>query len=217
MPTRKKAKPKAPVVDVAWFTDRARETGTSIARLSAVALGHKDLIGRSLKGERTFKPSELVDIAKALDVPVAIVLSKLGFDVPGVTCKMIGRVNALCRVSFLPSENRKEVAAPTDREVDLVALEFDTAHSVLALYHGKYLYYTPSDGVELAAIGGLSVVELGDHPAPVLGVPERASLERRRGGQASPARGRILLFGGLDPIDSEQIISAAPIRWQRMT
>lgn len=194
-----------PSANVPWFSERAKEIGLSFAKISLDVMGHKDLLGRTLKGDRGFKPAELVALSKLLKVPLVALYRQLGYDVEGATCTIIGTINAQSRVSPLPPNQQLTIACPTELESKLVALRVDAPHSVLAIYHGTIFFYSPADKVRPDAFGRLSVVELGDHTSAIVGVLDRASV----------GRGRVVLFGTQESIESDEIISAAPIRWQR--
>lgn len=207
MPKRKNTTPRleVPKADAQWFGDRAKEMGTTLSKLSLDILGHKDLLGRTLKGERGFKPNEIVAMSVALRTPVAAIFRRLGYDVPGATCQLVGTINAQSRVSILPPQNQTAVSCPSELDTDLIALRVDAPNSVLAIYHGTIFFYAPAKKMRPDAIGRLSVIELGDHPAPVVGVLDRAAV----------GTGRVILFGSQDAVESDEVISASPIRWQR--
>ena len=205
MPRTKKetAKPK---IDVAWFSGRAKERGLSIAQLSKTATGHKDLLGRSLAGNRKLQPEELVKLAGALAVPLAVVFDRLGLPAPSATVPLIGRVNDQGRVMLYPPELVKQVAAPSELSRQLVCVEVDAPNSRLGAWHGVHLYYEPSAGVRLNAIGRQSVIELGQHEAAVVGTIDSTS-----------GRSTVIVIGGIERIESNQIRSATPVLWTHTT
>ena len=135
-----------------------------------------------------------------------IALRRLGVDIPPATVPVIGVLRGNARVSILPPDKVANVESPRLPPGPLVALQIETSQTALAIYHGGLLYYEPSEVVLPGAFGRLSVVELGDVPAPVVGVIDRGR---------SIKGGRVTVFGGLETIESDQLQSAAPILWQR--
>lgn len=208
MPRLKKPKAEEapPAVDAAWFHARAKEVGTAIAQISAKAAGHKDLLGRSLLGDRQFKPSEIVALHKALKAPLSVIFMRLGYDITGAVCPLLGTVNEHARISFVNPDQRT-VPAPTDLHFSLAALLVETTNTALHTMSGTYLYYEPASGVRPDSFGRLSVVEMGDHDAAVIGYLDRAAV----------GKGRVVLPHGLGVVETEQLKSATPVRWTRAT
>lgn len=208
MTTRKPKKEKAetiPTPDAAWVKARAQERGYSIAQISVLVSGHKDLLGRSLQGERHFKPGELAGLAKALAVPLSVLFERLGYEAPPTTVPLIGRVNEHGRVHLFAPEEVTEITAPSELTPDLLAVIVDAPNSRLAAYSGTIYYYERALGVRLDAIGRLAVIELGDLQAPVIGTID----------QAQGGRGTVHVLGGIEKIQSRQIKSATPILWTK--
>jgi hypothetical protein len=207
MPRAKNETPKA-TIDAAWFSGRAKERGLSIAQLSRAVCGtgHKDLLGRALAGNRKLQPEELVKLSAALAAPLAVIFERLGLPTPSATVPLTGRVNEFGRIMFYPPELVKEVPAPTDLSRQLVCVEIDAPNSKLGTWHGVHLYYEPAMGVRLNAIGRLSVIELGDQESCVVGTID-----------ATVGRSTVLVLGGVDRIESNQIKSATPVLWTHTT
>lgn len=206
-PTEKGPEARRRDVDKSWFDDMRKERGLSLLDVAkAWGRGNVSFIWRMLTKDRRAHVADAIVWAEILKAPLPLVIQRLGYDVPGLTCPVVGTVGGAARVSVLPPEKLGKVEAPGQTAAGLVALRVDAPHSALNMWHGAHLYYRPSNVVRPDAFGRLSVVELGDHAAPLVGVVDRASV----GG------GRVRLFGANDEIESEQMISATPIVWQKM-
>lgn len=120
---------------------------------------------------------------------------------------MIGALRGNARISIFPTNLVQKTESPRPEPGALVALRIDAAQSALAIHHGGFLFYEPTEVVARGAIGRLSVVELGDQAAPVVGVLDRAIGDRG---------GLVTIFGGSETIESAQLQSATPVLWQRM-
>lgn len=198
---------KAPKADADWFHARAREVGTAIAQISVVAAGSKDLISRALTGGRHFKPNELVALHKHLKAPLSVIFMRLGYQVQGATCPLLGTVNEHARVSYINPSPAKVVPAPSDLHFALAALLVEADNTALHTMSGLYLYYEPAEGVRPDAIGRLSVIEMGDHQSTVMGYLERAAI----------GKAKVVLPHGIGVIETSQLKSATPVRWTRAT
>ncbi|MGQ0673526.1 MAG: hypothetical protein ACT4N2_11725 [Hyphomicrobium sp.] len=160
--------------------------------------------GRIFRGSRQPSISDAILLAKNLQVPLSLILRKLGYDLADSTLKAIGRVNEFGRVSFLPPNLQSQVPAPGATEPGTVALIVEASNTPLAMYDGEVFYYAPSTVIRPDAIGRLSVIEMDDMSAPVIGVLDRARV----------GRGRVVVFGINEVVESERLISATPIRWR---
>lgn len=198
--TKKAAKP-----DSAWFEKRMDELGISRQRAAKHFGTYPNMLWRVMTGARPVRVQEVIDWAVYLQVPVSVALVRFGFHVPRATVPVVGVVRKSGRVSPLPTQQQSKVDAPDDLSAAMVALRVEGAHSPLAIFDGAYLFYEPSQIVRTDSFGRLSVVEFGDYPAPMIGVVDRAAV----------GKGRVTLFGGSDTVESEMMISATPIRWQR--
>lgn len=194
--------------DVQWFTDRAKECHVSIAQISKVITdtGQKDLVGRALNNERWLKPHEILGLANQLRVPIGVIFERLGYEVAGAMVPLIGRVSEFGRIMPYGPELTKEVPAPSDLSRKLVAVEVDAPGSKLGAWHGVHLFYEPATAVRLNAIGRLSVIELGEHTAPIVGTVD-----------STAGRGTVIVLGGIERIESNQIKSATPVLWTHAT
>lgn len=209
MPRLKKPAPdeKAPPADQAWFHARAKEVGTSIARISTKVAGSKDLVGRALAGSRHFKPAEIVALSEGLKAPLSVIFMRLGYEPRGATCPLLGVINEHARVSWVNPTPDKNVPCPMDLHYSLAALLVETSNMALEYLSGAYLYYEPASGVRPDAFGRLSVIEMGDHDATVIGYLDRGAI-----GSA-----RVVLPARLGVVETEQLKSASPVRWTRAT
>lgn len=166
---------------------------------------HPNIVHKMLNGERRLQVPELRYWAKALQVPFVVAVQRFGHEVPGAKVPLIGAVDGRARVVLYPPDKCRDVAAPEPSGGELVALEVDSAHSALSIYHGSIIYYQPSATVNIGAFGRLSVLEIDGEPAPLLGVLDRASL----------GRGAVRVFGSTEIVNTETLVSAAPVHWQR--
>lgn len=205
-------KPKAipnekskPRVDADWFRNRMADLDITPQRAADHFSTYPAMVWRMTSGHRKLTPHEICEWARLLKVSVAVILRRLGEDPPAVTVPVIGIVREHGRVSILPPAAQRRADAPGNSMQPLVALDVDTAQTALALYDGSALYYEPASVVRADAFGRLAIIELGDHAAPIVGVLDRGSV----------GRGRIVVFGGTETLESSQIISATPVRWIR--
>jgi hypothetical protein len=191
--------------DERWFVKRMDELGLGKQDAARHFGTYTNMLWRVMSGARPVRVGEVIEWAKFLKVPVSVVLVRFGFDVPRVTVPVVGVMRKTGRVSVLPPNQQTRVDAPDDLSAAMVAIRVEGAHSALAIFEGSYLFYEPSNIVRADSYGRLSVVEFGDYPAPLVGVVDRADV----------GRGRVTLFGGLDTIESEMMISATPVLWTR--
>lgn len=209
MAKKTQARPKPPrkqKVDTAWFETRMSEMGYDRAAAAKRWNTYPNMIWRVLTGARPVRTQEIIEWCEWLQVPITVGLFRFGFDVPRSRVPVIGNVNSDGRISILPPGHQEHVDAPGDMQCTMVALRVKGDNRALSIYDGALLYYEPSEVVSVASFGRLSVVELGDHLPPLVGIVDRAS-----GG-----RGRITLFGGAETIESDKVVSATPIRWQKL-
>lgn len=196
--------------DREWFQTRLDEQGIS-PRMAAAAFGLEDsqswMIRRMLAGERALRPDEIAIWAKLVRASPTTVLRKLnlGVDIEEPRVPVVGIVRDDGRVSSLPESPPQMVEAPTDAPGGMVALNVEAPLSGLAYFHGSTFYFVPSDKVMPDSFGRLSVIEIGDSPSPVVGVLDRASV----------GRGRVVIFGTNESIETKMMVSATPIRWIR--
>lgn len=206
MPARKNPPAQPPLkVDRKWFEARIGQAGLSMARLSKQIMGHDGLLRRTFAGERRAQVEEMLALADALSVPFATIVRRYGYDVPATRCSLIGSVNSAGRVNFYAPDRQAVVEAPLDESPGLVAIVVEASHSALAIFDGSTLFYEPATDVRPDAFGRLSVVSLGEQPAPVVGVIERGGIGRTR----------VVVYGGIETLESRELKSATPIRWQR--
>lgn len=192
--------------DVDWVEAQLDRVGRSKSD-AAEALGlHPNKMGEILRGTRRLQVPEAITLANFIEAPLFELLRRFGYDVPpSDQCDLIGVVNGRGRVSFLPPDQCEVVVAPTDADKDLKALRVEAEHTRLALYHGTVIYYLPTQMVRADAFGRLSVLDLKDEPAPVLGILDRGSY----------GQGVVRIYGGLETIETETVLSASPVKWQR--
>jgi hypothetical protein len=203
--SKKSAAKKTNKPDEAWFAKRMDELGIGRQDAAKHFKTYPNMLWRVMTGHRPVRVQEVIDWAIYLKVPVSVALVRFGFQVPRATVPVVGLMRKTGRVTVLPPNQQTKIDAPDDLSAAMVAIRVEGAHSSLAIFDGSYLFYEPSDIVRVDAFGRLSVVEFGDYPAPLVGVVDRAAV----------GKGRVTLFGGEDVVESDMMISATPIRWQR--
>lgn len=188
-----------------WLDAKLEEAGIRKTELAVTLQMHPNMVHKLFNGERRPQLYELRVLAKALRLPMAEIIERFGVEVPGRRASCIGAINGDGRVSLYPPHKVRLVHAPEDGTLGLVALVVDAANTALGTYHGNTLFYEPANNVRVDAFGRLAVLELSDEPAPVVGVLDRATL----------GRGIVRVFGGLETLNANTIVSAAPVHWQR--
>lgn len=193
-----------PDVDAAWFEERFEALGITRAILDRELGYYENYVGRIFSGQRKASIADAVFLSKRLRVPVQAIVRRLGYDLADAAVPVIGRVNEHGRVRLLLPVNQFQAPFPPGMESETVALIVNTAHTALAVYDGDILYYAPAKTVRPDSFGRLSVVECADQGAPIVGILDRARV----------GRGRVVILGGTETLESEQIVSATPIRWK---
>ena len=191
--------------DRRWISERLAEVDLRKSELAEKLHVHPNIVHKMLNGQRRVQIAEFRLLAQLLHVPFMEVVRRFGFDVPGAMVPCIGAIDGRARIAVLPPDRQHDTPAPESAVPGTVALIVDAPHSALSVYHGSTLYYVPSDTVRVDAFGRLGVLEIDGEPAPVVGVLDRATM----------GRGRVRVFGGIDVIDTERLVSATPVTWQR--
>lgn len=166
---------------------------------------YRAMIWRMLSGEREVTPQELLLWATFLRLPLHETFRRFGYKVEAPTVQVIGAVKANGRVAVFAPAQIEKVEAPNDASGNMKALVVDAPQSELQIFDGTHLYYEPSDVVNPAAFAHLSVLEIGDVGAPVVGILHRISARAKK----------VEIYGGRERFETDQLISAAPVLWQR--
>lgn len=161
---------------------------------------------KMLTGRQDVRISEAAALAKLLEVSIPELLRQFGVQAPDHTVPVTGILRSHGRVTAITPDRVYRVPGPPGIGPRGVAIQIEGAHTAFALFDGSHLYYEPTDNVAVDAFDRLSVVHLADQSALVVGVLTRGSLRHVK----------VLTFGGLEPIESQQLIGAWPVRWQRM-
>lgn len=156
-------------------------------------------------GERRAQPSDVLKWAEILQVPALFMFEKFGVRIPMPTVPIIGAVRRGGRVAQFAPKDIRRTDGPVSSAPDMVALIVETADTELGLYDGATLYYEPADGMRPDAIGRLCVVKMADHPAPVVGVLDRGTIDKAR----------VRVWGDTETVESRHLTSATPVRWMR--
>jgi hypothetical protein len=207
------AKPKAEkhenrtiAIDRKWFKSRMDDLGLDRDRVARALDVKSYIVTRIVVGERPVRLDEIPIISKVLEVHPVELLRRLGVDVPSATVPVIGAMRGSGRVTLWPADRIQRADSPRQGGGELVGLRIETAHSPLGLHDGGVLFFEPTTRVEHGSWSRLSVIELGDEASPIVGTLDRG---------ASVRSCRVLVFGGHETIESEQLQSAAPILWHR--
>lgn len=191
--------------DSAWFDARFRELGL-LKSEGARALGMDgNVFGRCLSGRRKVQIGEAIALARLLRVPFSEMVRRLGHVLPRDTVPVVGYVNDRARISQPEPGMDLRVEAPTDSDAATVAVIVRAPNSRLAIHDGMILYYEPAEVVRPDAFGRLSIIETSQPGAPLVGILDRGSI----------GRARVLVYGGIETLEPEGLISATPVRWQR--
>jgi hypothetical protein len=193
----------------ALFQQWLDQAGLSRAALSrALNDKNQNLLTKILNGDRQCTIGEAAFLSARLKVPFANVVQALGYDVPSDQVDIVGTVTGTGRVSDYPPNEHRVAAAPPDAPPGMVALDMQTSDSRLALYNGTLLYYVPAPGVLPGAIGHASVIRIGEEPAAMVGLIDKAS---------TISRAAIRGLDGKTIRETSQLVSASPIEWMRST
>lgn len=159
------------------------------------------------RGKRRVQLEEITTWAKLLDVSYLEIVRQFGVTVPDHAVPVTGVLRPHGRITPLSPDRVYRVPAPPDIGPRGVAVQVEGAHTAFALFEGSHLYYEPTGNVAVDAFDRLSVVELADHgSAPVVGLLTRGAMRHVK----------VVVFGGLETIESQQLVGAWPVRWQRM-
>ena len=189
--------------DAEWFGERIAAVHLQKQHVAERLGIHPNLLLKLLSGERRCQIGEAIALARMLRVPKAEIMARLGFDWPRDLIRVTGKVDGSGRVAPLPPDKQFSIECPFEYEENLAALTVEATHSALGIYHGMAIYYSPSPGVSIEAFGRLAVIEVSEHQAAILGAIDRAS----------HGRGTIQVFGGIETLHVQTIISASPVRW----
>jgi hypothetical protein len=192
--------------DRKWFRSRMDDLGLDRDRVARALNVKPYIVTRIVVGDRPVRLDEVPILAKALEVHPVEMLRRLGVDVPTADVPVIGAMRGSGRVTLWPADRVQRTESPRLAGGDLVGLRIETAHSPLGLHDGGVLFFEPTTRVEHGSWSRLSVIEVGDEAAPIVGTLDRG---------ASVRSCRVLVFGGHETLESEQLQSAAPILWHR--
>jgi len=187
-----------------WIKQRLKDLGVTVADVARAMNTYPNMVWRMASGMRPATADEIMQWSLLLDVPPLEALRRFGVRVPSTSVPVAGILRANGRVSPVPGR-AETVEAPADGSSLTRALRVETAQTSLGIWTGSILYYEMSETVRVDAFGRMSVLELGDHAAPVVGVLDRVKL----------GEGNVTVWGGGESFKSKQLVSASPITWQR--
>lgn len=207
-PVQREVKSQRRKPEADWFRARMHERGLDRDTVA----GELDIVGNSvwlmLSGKRGVRPDEIAIWSRLLDVPYLDVVRRFGFAVPDNTVAVTETLRVSGRISVRTPDQVYRVQAPPGLSAKGAAIVVEGAHTALAIFEGSHLFYERTEGVDVNAVGRLSVVETAEHgSAPIVGMLTRGSVI----GQI-----RIIVFGGLETIESRQLVGAWPVLWQKL-
>lgn len=193
--------------DADWFRDRMRDYGIDRTAAATALGGGGNAVWKSLIGQRGVPLDEVAIWARILDAPYLEIVRRLGFDVADHTVPVTGTLQANGRITLRHPADVYRIPSPPDLASNAVACLVESAHAALFMFQDSHFFYEPSPQVAIDAAGRLSVVELADHGStPVVGLLTRGTQRHVR----------IAVVGGQEVIESQQLVAAWPIRWQKM-
>lgn len=197
-------------MDRDWMRRHLAAIGEDYESLARVVGVKKVIASRIALGTRHLRIEELPEWAAALKVTVPELMKRIGLDVsaPEPRCKVVGVIGDAASVSFDVPSGRTCPAPGTDGE-PLEAYEILTADAGLELYSPGYVFVTPRDGFNPELGGRLCVLRFG--PARPLGLV--AKIVRL---WAADRTARVQPWGADKTQDVAGVVSASPVRWQRL-
>lgn len=153
--------------DKAWFVSRLKELGIAQSHAAARIGMHSTSLGRALVGERKIYLGEAATLAQLLQVSLAEVAGRLGFET-GAALVPSGRVLPDGRVSPVIAASAMRLG---DYPVGVEVLIVEAPAGPLAPYDGSAVVYMPnySRHVGPDMVGRLCIVEDATQALPVLG------------------------------------------------
>lgn len=189
--------------DQEWFKARLRAIGVQMKEAAETFGLPPNKLWMMIAGERRVRPDEMVVWARVLRVPLAEIFRRFNFEWPPTLVPVAGTVSARGRVEY--AETGEFAPGPTDEPGDMIALRVAGTIAGAGVMEGAHIYFAPIDRVDVAAVGRLSVVGLGDRTTPLVGVLEAVGL----------GKARVTVWGAGEVVESSEAISATPVRWLR--
>lgn len=197
--SKDKSEARSLKVDTRWFQNAIRNADLSQNRLAAVLGIDKGALSLMLNGKRKMTLDEAARLAEILNLPVDEVLAHAGAKLPKgpKSVPVIATIDATGELHPKKAGSR----APSHDQLpgDVVAARCEDAASPL---YGWTFYYLPVNGVGAEAIGRSCVVTLANKAQYIL--------TPRRGFDAGVYNLQSLTSVS---IESQRIISAAPVLW----
>lgn len=195
---RQKSKMKT---DKAWFKEKLRDIGKSQRALGRHIGMDSASISHLMNGMRKPQIDEVPQIANFLGVRANEVLRAFGVFFEEDHHRMVpivGIVDGNGRIELFP-ETRDEIEAPTSLPSSTCVITAQTLGSALDPLDGSRIFYLPTDKIEPAAVGRLSVVETETGELLIRGVRRGTSFDSFR----------LVGFGVVE--DERRLRTAAPI------
>ena len=209
-PVPGKDKLQESVADAEWWDARLDAIGKSRSQISAeFDPGSRNWLQKILTNERRCQIPEAIWLAERIGVPFSEVVSRLGFKAPGASVRVVAAVLGNSRLDMIAPAKQYAVPAPAGVRERTVAAICETGTAPALIYAGALFFYSPTEQPRVipGALGRLSVLEIGEVAAPVVGTLGRGS---------DPSSARVTLLDGVTTLDTSQLGAAYPIEWVRM-
>jgi DNA-binding transcriptional regulator YdaS (Cro superfamily) len=146
-------------VNRVWFVDRLASRNISQRKLAGLMDMDASAVSLMLSGKRKMSAQEAGDVARLLGVTVDEVLRHAGIAVPVNVEKsvpVVGYVDDRMEVRFGRAKGPQTSVAPPDCGKGCQALRVQAA----GMMEGWLVFYFPTEGVSLEAVGRLCVVKV---------------------------------------------------------
>jgi transcriptional regulator with XRE-family HTH domain len=193
-----------PGIKRAWFRGKLRDIGRTQAELAAFMRLDPSGVSLLLNGERRLQFEHAEQMAKFLGVPVSEVVSNAGLEIErrgaGVERRLpiTGAADATGLVTYAKA-NGTTASVPDTTPARAVAVRMESGFAP-----GAAIVFVPSDTIEIAALGRLSVVTMADG-SQRLGVPTASN--------EGPGRFNVSLPKGM--LEGAELAAATPVLWIR--
>lgn len=165
----KKTRERRHKIDAEWFRQRLEANRQSQADLAKHLGLHRSQVSQLLAGRRGMKMEEATQIANFLREPVSIVLKHAGvaIDLDGQPTRVLlaaiinekGEVERLAESRPLPQSviDRAQAAINVHGNGRIIAAQVRALEGPLAVLDDAVVLFKPTDGVDISAIGVLSI------------------------------------------------------------
>lgn len=147
-------------VDQRWFKARMKEKSLSLRALAKLIETDPSSLSRVLRGRQPIGVERAIGVSKAFDVPLEIVLKKVGVTVPVTVIPIVGVADQRLNITRQPpNPSVPPMASFPDLPLNTVSVVCTDHESTMS---GWTFCYVPATDVLASAIGRLSLVTLID-------------------------------------------------------